>query len=180
MSQTQFGAPWDRIVKIVTAAFVGCLVVIGLLCLGAGVYALPRSLGAGIAAFVSAGLCLSLLMLAVVLAPRGYLLGPEGVTILRRRSNLTVPLASIISAEADEQGDVFRKGVRTGGMGGAFGFFGQFAKDGFGPYEAYATRRTGLVILRRAKGDPVVISPADPERFVEVLRQEMGRGSGQG
>ena len=56
--------------------------------------------------------------------------------------------------------------VRTFGNGGLFGFYGWYFKGG--PFRLFATRSRDLVEVR-VGGRRVVVSPDEPERFVEGL-----------
>lgn len=59
--------------------------------------------------------------------------------------------------------------IRTWGNGGMFSFSGYFRSNHLGAYRAYMTHAEDAVILYFGNDNKVVISPDDPEKFVEAL-----------
>ncbi len=71
----------------------------------------------------------------------------------------------------DEQGG--RLAVWTAGV---LGTLGPVATSQ-GSYETYLSRSTHLVVVRRRTGAPLLLSPAHPRRFAEVVRPAVRRRS---
>lgn len=56
------------------------------------------------------------------------------------------------------------------GAGGLWGVFG-WLSTGQGWVRTFISRQDGLLLLRFSQGSPLLISPAEPERFAQALRQ---------
>jgi len=68
--------------------------------------------------------------------------------------------------------DSFKGSLRLFGNGGIFSFTGLFWKRGLGLYRAFATDPGRAVILKFRKRT-VVITPADPLRFIVRVRTHL-------
>jgi hypothetical protein len=171
-----FPGPRDRVTRGVTIGLTVFVAAIAIVLAVVGAVLWGRSAAGGAALLAGAMFCGLLWVIPARLAPRGYTIGPEGVTIRRRARDIVIPLATIRGVEIDAQGKVLRKAVRMNGSGGGFGVFGYFDKPGFGYYRAYCTRTSALVILRLADREPLAISPEDPTRFAAALAAMSSRG----
>lgn len=61
-------------------------------------------------------------------------------------------------------------------MGGLFGYAGEFAlKDG-SVAKVYATRWNRMVKINILKGDPYLLSPMNPDHFIESVRTILDKG----
>ena len=60
--------------------------------------------------------------------------------------------------------------IRTGGIGGVFGFTGNYSSSKIGPFKGYITNQSKLVLIETTEGK-YVISPAEPEKFIRILRK---------
>jgi hypothetical protein len=172
-----FDAPWDAGLKSITAGVltVCALAVLGAVAVGVRVASPAAGTAGGIALSVVVGVlpfpALLVLFAAFREAPRGFALGPDGVVVERRSHPVSIPFTSIRDVRMlDPQ--VFLR--RVGGVGGFFGYFGLYQGDGLGSVSLYATRSDARVLLATDSG-PVVITPAEPERFVAELRGRLGR-----
>lgn len=111
----------------------------------------------------------SLLLVTVAFSVRGYTV-QEGQVLVHRVGWATrLDLAGLRAVE--QAPSVLRDSIRTFGTGGLFGFVGHFRNDALGSYRAYATKRDHAVVLRLADG-PVVVTPEDPDAFVEAVTAE--------
>jgi hypothetical protein len=164
---TRFEAPWDgqlRLVSSILALFLAA-VAAGLLVLGLalsrGEPALlwPFLVGPVIIAAVLAG--------AWLLAPRGFALDAADLVVLRPVRPVRIPLAEIRAVEPLPPGAI-AGAVRLGGNGGMFGHYGRFWSRRLGSFRMYVTRRSGLVRVETGQ-EQFVLSPAEPEAFVEAL-----------
>jgi hypothetical protein len=117
---------------------------------------------------VGGGLASVVLLLIVVgmFAPRAYQVDAYGVTVLRLGSRVYIPANTIL----DVQPVKIRRVMRVCGCGGFFGAWGWFYARQFGLFRAYVTRRDRLVSLTLKDRKPVVLSPDEPDRFVEAVR----------
>lgn len=116
---------------------------------------------------------LLLALLAVVLgvawamAPRGILLKGGELQVVRRAwPSLRLPISSV---KAVEVGPSMLGAWRVAGTGGFFGSYGLFYAPGVGRFRLYATRGTHPVTIHRKGLLPVVVTPEDPEAFVEAV-----------
>jgi hypothetical protein len=161
----RFPAPWDRTLRVATAAVVAAAAVgaVVLLRLAAGTDTpFASAMGIALACALAATLGLSF-----ALAPRGYAIEAGRLRVERPLRAVDVPLASIRAAGALPDG-ALRGSVRLAGSAGLFGYFGRFWSRRLGAYRLYATRRTGLVVVDTA-AERFVLSPEPPERFLDVL-----------
>ncbi len=56
--------------------------------------------------------------------------------------------------------------IRTFGVGGLFGYYGQFANTKLGGMTWYATRRDRTVLVRTVNNKKIILTPDDPTKFV--------------
>lgn len=78
------------------------------------------------------------------------------------------PLAEVTAARVVDGWLV----LRPGGVAAARYHTGRFHLWGAGPVNAYCSRMRGpFVLLERGDEHPVVVSPADPERFRDEVRE---------
>ena len=61
--------------------------------------------------------------------------------------------------------------IRTFGNGGLFGFTGKFFSDRLGKMQWYCTRTDNYVLLQLANGTRLIITPDEPQAFVNALLQ---------
>jgi hypothetical protein len=172
-----FDAPWDAGLKGITAGvlLVCALAIAGAVAVGVRVASPAAGTAGGIALSVVIGVlpfpAMLILFAAFREAPRGYAVGPGGVTVERRAHVVTIPFVSIREvAMLDPK--VFLR--RVGGVGGFFGYFGLYQAEGLGRVSLYATRSDARVLLATDSGS-VVVTPAEPERFVAAVRARLGR-----
>jgi len=105
-----------------------------------------------------------------VFRPRWFDVSAEGLTIVwyvGARRVLATSIASVRAIGRDELGTM----LRLWGVGGVFGGFGRFWSRKIGRLSVYATRRDGLVLIERHDGRPILITPADPDGFVDAVVQ---------
>jgi hypothetical protein len=165
---SRFAAPWDRTLRVTTAAVP---VLLGTV-VAALAWVLPR---AGAPAAVAGGAValvggLSGITVAATwaLAPRAFAVEGGAIRIERRLREIAIPLHAVRSAGLLPAG-ALRRAVRLGGSGGLFGYYGRFWSRSLGAFRLYATRRDGLVRIDTAD-ERFVLSPDAPERFLgEVL-----------
>lgn len=112
------------------------------------------------------GLLLVVVVVTLALSVRGYSLTAVSIIVHRFGWVTTLPLTSLRSAELDPAATV--GSLRIFGNGGFFGFVGRFRNARLGGYTAYVTDGLNCIVLRYTD-KTVVISPDNPEAFVEQL-----------
>ena len=63
------------------------------------------------------------------------------------------------------------RSIRVFGVGGLFGYFGLFRNSRYGTMIWYATRRDQFVVIERSNGRTIVLTPDDPNSFVQEINQ---------
>jgi hypothetical protein len=81
---------------------------------------------------------------------------------------MDIPFGEITEAAAMSKSDLGLV-VRTWGAGGLWGGFGRFWSRKIGHMIMYASRVDKLVCIRRRDEKPILISPDDCEKFIDVL-----------
>ena len=171
-SPLRFAAPWSRSL-VATTIGIGALVIGIAAVVVAALWRMPA------AAAATAAVTIVPVALAWALAPRGFTIDANQLTVERPLWPLRIPRADIRSARALDAGEARRLGLagggalRTFGTSGLFGYYGRFRSAALGSFRMYATRGTGFVLVETRRG-PVVLTPDDPERMAAALRGERG------
>lgn len=136
-------------------------------------------IGVGVLGWTQAGLP-PLARLAMVLVPglllaltalwtiRGYQLSAGVLQVRRLLWATRLPLAGLVSAQADVTAT--RGSLRLCGNGGLFSFGGLYWNRRFGRYRMFATDPQHAVVLIFASGI-VIVTPEAPDVFVAAVRQ---------
>jgi hypothetical protein len=166
MNDNLYGAPWGRSLWLVSAFCVS-------LCVGMAALFVTIAVWTGPLVMALA----SLIPLAVVVGVMrfrvlGYSLGPETIGVRRPAGDKLFDRKALQSARV-EPGAMTRS-FRASGNGGFLSFSGVFRSARLGYYEAYVTDRDRTVVLT-FPGRTIVLSPHDPETFVEALRPTIAR-----
>ncbi len=152
-------APWGKLLIGMTVFSSAILVGVAVL-----LWRVAREpAGAGIAL---GGLCLAVLLGGMLFAVRGYRLDGAHLYVQRPLWETDVDLRELESAEIDP--GAMQGSWRTFGNGGLFSFSGWYRNKKLGSYRAFVTDFGNAVILRMAHR-AVVLSPGDPEAFIEDL-----------
>jgi len=151
-----YEAPWSTSLVIVSFSAT-------LICLGAS-FAMMRSTHGVVP-------LLALMPLAIVCGSalftiRGYIVTEDAILIERLFWKTRLPLAGLKSAKFDPE--AMRRSLRTFGNGGLFSFTGLFYNSALGSYRAFVTDPRRTVVLE-FPARRIVVSPAEPEQFVEQL-----------
>ena len=97
---------------------------------------------------------------------RGYTVTSDELLVHRLLWTTRLPLADLLSAQVEPR--AMRWSVRTFGNGGLFSFSGWYYNRLLGRYRAFVTDPNRAVVLRLGRRR-VVVSPSEPEAFVEDL-----------
>ncbi len=169
---SRFTSRWDRGLRISTWIAAAILVAIpvslfAFLRDASGEIPLPVGLAAVGVALVLPG--------AWALAPTGFAL--EGRALLVERLLFPVRIAlDDVRGVAVLPSDSLKGALRIAGTSGLFGHYGRFWSRRLGAFRMYATRCRELVLVDTA-GGRYLLSPDDPERFVETLVQRAPRAA---
>lgn len=167
MSSVRFDAKWDLGLKAATLAV---LLLIGVF-IGVASTSDFHGIPAVLIALPFLTTPLLLLLVAFLGAPRAYAIDPNSVTIEQWSGRVTVPLATIREVrELDPQVQLHR----VSGVGGFFGYWGDYQNQEMGKVRLAATRSDGRVLLR-CEAESFVITPSEPERFIDLVQELMGR-----
>jgi len=98
----------------------------------------------------------------------GYSLQPQELRIIRLGWSKDIPYNDIVDIEYSP--DAMMGSLRKFGIGGFFSYYGMFKNRVLGDYKAYATHRKNTVVITIKSGKKIVVTPSDPERFVEDLK----------
>ena len=98
----------------------------------------------------------------------GYNLQPQELRIIRLGWSKDIPYNEIVDIEYSP--DAMMGSLRKFGIGGFFSYYGMFKNRVLGDYKAYATHRKNTVVITIKSGKKIVVTPSDPERFVEELK----------
>ncbi len=160
-----FRAPWGRFLTAMTSFCIFILLGIPVLGLSTG----PRDLFLWKLGMIA--MPLSVLVIAPFFSIRGYVLNAESILVLRPGWKTTLPLAGLLSAEADPK--AILHSIRTFGNGGLFCIAGAFRSTALGAYRAFATDPARAVVLT-FPDRTIVLTPDRPDVFVAKIRSLRG------
>ncbi|ABS26642.1 PH domain-containing protein [Anaeromyxobacter sp. Fw109-5] len=159
----RFRAPWDRALRFTSA------LALAVLAAAAGTTLLTAARQGWRPALVALSILVALVPLAVwALAPREFVIGAGFLRVERNAwPARLVPLRAITAAEPLAPA-AMRGALRLLGTSGLFGHYGLFRSRALGRFRMYATRGSGLVLVR-AGTVQYVLSPDRPEAFLATL-----------
>ena len=100
-------------------------------------------------------------------SPRFYKIESNNITVHRAASNVTF-LRSEIKNIQIINGQKLRGAIRTFGVGGMFGYFGQFLNAELGCMTWYATqRKRTAVLIEMTNNKKIIVTPDEPEQFIK-------------
>ena len=97
-------------------------------------------------------------------APQRLEVGESQIVILRRYKSITIRRDEIKSVEQLPE-NALRGAIRTGGVGGLFGYYGNYYTRNIGKFSLYATSFDNLFLIRKLDGKSVVISCSEPDKM---------------
>ena len=160
-----FGAPWGWALKVITgsvALWSLVMIIIGI--------AVPARTPAGARLAMILG-PIVLIAATVPFAVRGYTIANGEIDIERVGWSTHVSLDALKSATVEPNAMAWWS-IRLFGDGGLFAFAGWFWNPRLRKFRAFATDPQRSVVLRFADRT-VVITPDEPERFVEEIRRRI-------
>ena len=116
--------------------------------------------------------CATVLFAAYLFRPKGYEVDYQNNQLLihRPKGPLRLPFADILGVVHPPKFNW----VGTIGLfrsAGFFGIYGIFWNKRFGRFTAYATNIKQVVVIKKDNGRYILISPDEPQRFVDTLIQ---------
>lgn len=161
----EFKAPYDRLVKAVTSGLI-----IGLLVLMMGISYLALSEGgdAGLLALIIVVVVvIPILIIPYLYSPRAFGITVKGILVKRPLKSFLIPYDDIVSVKKTSW---TWRGIRLFASGGFYGFFGLFRISGLGRVWMYVTDRNRMLLIETKQGVKYIISPSDPDLFMERLK----------
>ena len=158
---------WSKKVWVITFAFFA-------IWLGVSVWLLCELFAtANIVAPLTSLILFNAVMLLVMLWCEGYApqrleIGADRIVVLRRYKSVTIHLDEIQSVERLPE-NALRGAIRTGGVGGLFGFYGKFYTRKIGSFSLYATGSENLFLIRKWDGTNIVISCSEPDKIIKFI-----------
>ena len=159
-----FKATMDKLAKVIT---VGCL----LLFFGVGYLNLAflstnrTTTGNTIIRLLGLVIVLGIPITCYLIAPIGYYLGNGALTIRRRVRSFSIPLSDITDVHLLSPDETM---IRTFGVGGLYGYFGQHHSLRWGRLYLYTTQRRNRILIETLDGTKLVISPDDVQLFAAL------------
>jgi len=133
----------------------------------AGQYSVITATDSALPIYTTVGLLL-IYTLAFAFRPIAYVITPNEVIIRRLLTNIHIQRADIENIAAIDQ-TVMNGAIRTFGVGGLFGYYGGFANTSIGRMTWYATRKDKAVLLRTVNDKKIILTPDEPQRFINHL-----------
>lgn len=103
-------------------------------------------------------------------SPLSYEVNETDLIIKRPFRNVVIPRYQIKNVFVLAQGKLTWS-IRTFGVGGLFGYFGQFWNKEFGSMTWYVTRRNKTVMVITQNNKKIVLSPENAEQFVAIFSE---------
>ena len=164
-----FGSSWSHDVWVRTLAFTMAVFAAGVVTLLVGMSILGRSKAGAVLALLIVLLLLVSTFSGVFFMPVQYVAGASGITISRLGPDIRIPLSNMTGVRAARPAEVFSCTYRLWASDGIFGYYGEYRGGPLRRFASCVTRTDRLVVIARRKGEPVVISPDDRQRFLDSL-----------
>lgn len=100
--------------------------------------------------------------------PSAYMITPYSVVISRPAKDKVIDRKDIAVCRVVSKEEMGLP-IRTFGNGGLFGFTGKYFSDRLGKMQWYCTRTDNYVLLQLATGNRLIITPDEPQAFVNAL-----------
>ena len=115
---------------------------------------------------------IAIIYITWLFAPIGLGLRSGELHIVRRVGHLIFSLDDIktikpITKLRENAGWV----VRTGGSGGAWGYFGYFWSKKWGHFKIHATDDKKFVVVEQKNGEKILVSPDKKDQFIESMKK---------
>lgn len=110
-------------------------------------------------------LLIAVYLIALAFRPVYYKITNDKLIIHRLISNVKIDRQNIRMVEMIDKNKISWS-LRSFGIGGLFGYFGNFANTKLGRMTWYATRRDRTVLVVTNDDKKIILTPDDPSKFV--------------
>ena len=156
-----FNAPWGTLLKVIST--LGTLLLMGIF----GSMILSGRVSTLITLILYSLIPLLTLFITLLFTVRGYSISGNAFRVRRLLWYTDIDISMLQSVEYNPK--AMTGSLRTFGNGGLFSFSGSYKSGKLGSFKAYVTDFKKCVIIIAAE-QTVVVSPENPELFVEVMR----------
>jgi hypothetical protein len=129
-----------------------------------GQYSIIKDAGRAVPIYTTVALLL-IYFIAFAFRPINYNLTNDKLIIHRLFMDVKIDRANIKSVELIDK-EKIGWSLRTFGVGGLFGYFGNFANIKMGRMTWYATRKDRTVMVLTSNNKKIILTPDDPAKFV--------------
>lgn len=133
-----------------------------------GQYAFIKDAGHALPIYTTTA-CLLTYFLAFAFRPINYAVTEQELIVRRLLWNVYIKRGDIKNIELLEAPEI-RGAIRTFGVGGLWGYFGNFANFSLGRMTWYATRRDKPILVETTNNKKLILTPDEPDRFAMELR----------
>lgn len=157
MQKSEFSASWDSLVKGMTTVVFVLLISLTVLfsCISNNMFLMGTLT-------ILYG---SILFFPYLWSPRGYGISDRGIVVKRLIGDLTIHIC-----REPKRWHWTWWGLRLFGSGDLYGYFGLFTLKGIGRVWMHATNRNNLVLVKDVRGTKYLLSPDDPDKFIQQTR----------
>lgn len=156
-----FNAPWGTLLKVIST--LATVLLFGVF----GGMALSGRASTVVTMLLYMGVPLLIVFICLLFTVRGYTISGNTLRIRRLLWNSDIDISMLLSVEYDPK--AMTGSIRILGNGGLYSFSGKYRSGKLGSFKAYVTDFKNCVIIERTVGT-IVVSPENPDLFVEVLR----------
>lgn len=165
--EMEFSAPWGTMLKVIST--LTTLLLLGVF----GGMALSGRASSPLEIFLYLLIPVLILLGGLLFVIRGYRLTGEGLAVRRLLWDTRVGLGVMKRVEHDPK--AMTGAIRTWGNGGLFSFSGRFRSGKLGSFRAWVNDYRNSVIIETLS-ETLVVSPGDPLRFSEEVRNRFWNG----
>jgi len=134
-------------------------------------------MGVKILGFLLLAIMLGIIIFSYLLSPKGYLVGPDNLTIVRPMRSIVIPLDKLSGVE-EAAPEALSGATRLLGCDGLWGQYGEYQNSKLGLYRLYVRKTTDQVIIRGQ--DTYIIAPERPAEFIQNLSRAIQARAGKG
>ncbi len=132
-----------------------------------GQYSIIKDAGRAIPIYTTTA-CFLIYFIAFAFRPINYVVTKEEIIVSRPILNVHIKRSDIKSVELIERNKITGS-IRTFGVGGLFGYYGNFANFSLGRMTWYATRKDKPVLIKTLDNKKIIFTPNEPDKFVSEL-----------
>lgn len=162
----RYTASLDKYTKISTAAFSALLV--GIAALEFATFSQEARIGA----WVSTTIFILVSGAAYIYRPLSYTLIDNKLIVHRLISDVSYAVDTFEAVKVIPRENL-KFTIRTFGVGGLWGYFGQFYNGAYGRMTWYITRRDQLVLIKTNQKKSILLSPDNIDSFMIALEGRM-------